>query len=79
MLTLCEACLCKLSLSEVLSSLASFAVPPTGRRKKGGWGGGGGGVGELVHGRNITKQTETPLLFTLSKVLHKLFNVLLSK
>ena len=58
--TLCEACLCKLSLSEVFSSLVSLAVLLTGEKKRGG----GGGVGELVQGRNIVKQTETPILFT---------------
>ena len=51
-------------LSEVFSSFVSLAVPPTGG------GGGGGREGwELVH----TKQTETPLLFTSSEVLHKFF------
>ena len=42
MFTLCEACLCELSLSEVFSSLVSLAVPPTGGKKRGG---GGGGLG----------------------------------
>ena len=34
-------------------------------------------VGELVQGRNITKQTETPLKFILSKVLHKFLLIFL--
>ena len=38
MFTLCEACLCKLSLSEVFSSLVNLAVPPTGGKKRGGGG-----------------------------------------
>ena len=58
MFTLCEA-------SQVL-----LLCHPQGVKK---WGGGGRWVGELVQGRNITKQTETPLLFTLSEVLHKFF------
>ena len=43
MFTLCEACLCKLSLREVFSSLVSLALPPTGGEKEGRGGGGGGG------------------------------------
>ena len=68
MFTLYEACLCKLSLSEVFSSLISLAVPPTGG-KKGGGGGWFWGIGSRKKHNQTNRNTFT---IYLSEVLHNL-------